>query len=131
MKATDIWTIRPLADPRAVIRGEHYRITLLTERLVRLEYAADGVFRDTATQTALNRAFPAPAFTVSETEKELVAETEYLRIRYDRKPFSATGLSAELKGAFAVYASIWHYGDAPFIPPRIRGAGRQRVHEHG
>ena len=113
MKATDIWTIRPLADPRAVIRGEHYRITLLTERLVRLEYAADGVFRDTATQTALNRAFPAPAFTVSETEKELVAETEYLRIRYDRKPFSATGLSAELKGAFAVYASIWHYGDAP------------------
>ena len=55
MKATDIWTIHPLADPQAVIRGETYRITMLTDRLVRLEYAQDGQFRDAATQTALNR----------------------------------------------------------------------------
>jgi len=113
MKATDIWTIRPQADPRAVIRGEGYRITILTDRLVRLEYARDGQFRDSATQTVLNREFPLPAFTVSETEKGLVAETGYLRLRYDRKPFSPTGLSVELKGAYAVYASIWHYGDPP------------------
>ena len=45
MKASDLWTIRPQADPRAVIRGETYRITLLTSRLLRLEYEADGAFR--------------------------------------------------------------------------------------
>ncbi|MBR2854583.1 MAG: hypothetical protein IKE81_09690 [Clostridia bacterium] len=113
MKATDIWTIHPLADPQAVIRGETYRITMLTDRLVRLEYAQDGQFRDAATQTALNRAFPVPVFTVSETEKGLIVETEHIRLRYDRKPFAPAGLSVELKGAFAVYASIWHYGDPP------------------
>ena len=64
MKATDIWTIRPLSDPRAVIRGETYRITILTDRLVRLEYAGDGQFRDSATQTVLTREFPVTAFTV-------------------------------------------------------------------
>ena len=111
MKATDIWTIRPLADPRAVIRGEGYRITVLTDRLLRLEYAADNRFRDTATQMALCREFPVPEYTVEETEQGLAVETEYVRLRYNRGPFSSTGLSAELKGAYAAYASVWHYGD--------------------
>ena len=112
MKATDIWTIRPAADPRAVIRGDRYRVTVLTDRLLRLEYDADGRFRDTATQMALCREFPVPEYTVEETEHGLVVETEHIRLRYNRGPFSAAGLSAELKGAYAVYASVWHYGDA-------------------
>lgn len=111
MKATDVWSIRPLADPRAVIRGEKYRITVLTSRLLRLEYAADGMFRDTATRMALCREFPVPEFTVSESDRELTLETEHLRLRYDRQAFSCTGLSAELKGVFAIYASVWHYGE--------------------
>ena len=111
MKATDIWTIRPAADPRAVIRGDGYRITLLTDRLLRLEYAADNSFRDTATQMALCREFPVPEYTAEETEHGLVVETEHVRLRYNRGPFSTAGLSAELKGAYAVYASVWHYGD--------------------
>ena len=111
MKAAELWTIRPLADPRAIIRGKGYRITVLTGRLIRLEYSADGTFRDTATQMALCREFPVPEFTVSESDRELTLETEYIRLRYNRQPFSSTGLSAELKGAFAVYASVWHYGD--------------------
>ena len=112
MKATDIWTIRPAADPQAIIRGEGYRITVLTDRLLRLEYDADNRFRDTATQMALCREFPVPEYTVEETEHGLVVETEHIRLRYNRGPFSDTGLSAELKGAYTVYASIWHYGDA-------------------
>ncbi len=111
MKASEVWTIRPLADPRAVIRGDRYRITLLTGRLLRLEYAENGIFRDTATQTALCREFPVPEYTAERTEKGLVVETEHVRLRYDGRAFSAEGLSAELKGAFAVYASVWHYGD--------------------
>ena len=110
MKAADLWKIRPMADPKAVLRGDRYRITILTSRLIRLEYAEDGEFRDTATQLALNRNFPVPDYTVSETEQGLTVETEHVRIRYNRQPFSSTGLSAELKGAFSVYASIWHYG---------------------
>ena len=111
MKATNLWDIRPLADDRAVIRGKTYRITVLTDRLLRLEYEENGRFRDTATQTALCRAFPVPAFAVTEDESRLTVETEALRLSYDRKPFSAQGLTVTMKGAYTVYASIWHYGE--------------------
>ena len=60
MKANELWMLRPLADPRAVICGDEYRITVLTSRLFRLEYAANGTFRDTATQMALCRELPVP-----------------------------------------------------------------------
>ena len=125
MKATDIWTIRPAADPRAVIRGDRWRVTVLTSRLLRLEYAGDGAFRDTATQMALCREFPVPEYTVSESDRELVVETEHVRLRYNRQAFSATGLSTELKGAFAVYASVWHYGD----PARTLGGTARTLDE--
>ncbi len=112
MKATDLWTIMPHAHREAMICGKDYRITLLTSRLFRLEYEPSGRFLDDATQTALCRAFPVPAFTVEETEAELIVETAHVRLAYNRKPFSPEGLRATLKGAFAVYASVWHYGDA-------------------
>ncbi len=111
MKATDLWTMKPFARKEAVICGRDYRITVLTSRLFRLEYEPSGRFLDGATQTALCRDFPLPAFTVSETETELTMETEHVRLSYDRLPFSRTGLRATLKGAFAVYGSVWHFGD--------------------
>ena len=111
MKVTDIWSIRPLAHAEAVVRGKDYRITVLTDRLLRLEYQADGTFCDTATQMALCREFPVPEFTVTNAEGLLVIETKSLRLVYDKKPFSSTGLSVTLKGSYSYYASIWHYGD--------------------
>ena len=112
MRFTDIWTINPAPADGAVIRGDGYRITVLTERLLRLEYEAEGRFCDTATQTVINRRFPLPAFTQSRAGGRLTVETDALRLEYDGKPFSPEGLSVTLKGQFAVYASVWHYGDA-------------------
>lgn len=37
--------VRPAADSRNIIQGENYRITMLTEGLVRLEYSEDGILR--------------------------------------------------------------------------------------
>ena len=113
MKFTDLWPIRPIADPRAVIAGDGYRITVLTDRLLRLEYEPQGRFCDDATQIALCREFPVPQFTAAERDGHLVIETDALRLTYDGKPFSQTGLQVMLKGQFSFYASIWHYGDAP------------------
>ena len=111
MKAGEIWNISPLAEEKAVIRGEGFRITVLTERLLRLEYDREERFRDTATQTVLCRRFPVPAFSVTEGERQLTLETEALTLRYDRRPFSAEGLTVALKGDYAVYGSVWRYGD--------------------
>ena len=49
---------RPVCRKEAVVRGENYRITILTPRLFRLEYSEDGVFEDRPTQCVLNREFP-------------------------------------------------------------------------
>ena len=111
MKAAHIWTIRPQARPEAVVQGKDYRITVLTDRLLRLEYAENGSFRDTASQMALCREFPVPAFTVTEDEKGLTVETDALRLRYDRQPFSYQGLTVTMKGAYTLYGSVWHYGE--------------------
>ena len=111
MKATDLWTIKPLARPESVVCGPGYRITVLTDRLLRLEYEADNRFEDSATQMAICREFPAVPFTSAVQDGRLVIDTESLHLEYDQKPFSSTGLSVTLKGSFTVYASIWHYGD--------------------
>ena len=47
------WKIQtnPKADPENILQGEKYRITMLTEGLVRLEYSEEGIFEDRATQS--------------------------------------------------------------------------------
>lgn len=61
----------PVALSDNMIIGEKYRITFLTEALVRLEYSEDGVFEDRATQTVLLRNFQRPAIMWCVTLMEL------------------------------------------------------------
>ena len=42
--------VRPIARRESMIQGENYRITVLTESLLRLEYSRDGIFEDRATR---------------------------------------------------------------------------------
>lgn len=44
----------------ACVTGECYRFTLLTERILRLEYDPEGIFEDRPSQTVLRRNFPVP-----------------------------------------------------------------------
>ena len=46
----------------AVLQGQHYRISVLTERLLRLEYSPSGVFYDNKTQLISFRNFEKPQF---------------------------------------------------------------------
>lgn len=58
----------PCARQENMIIGNQYRITVLTEGLVRLEYNADGEFEDRATQMVLYRDFPEVDYRVIHTE---------------------------------------------------------------
>ena len=51
-------------NPACVVQGDKYRFTVLTTRMLRMEYAEDGVFEDRPTQIVWNRNFDHPAFTV-------------------------------------------------------------------
>ena len=43
------------AEDAAIIQGEKYRFTVLTEEMIRLEYCEDGKFEDRATQCVIDR----------------------------------------------------------------------------
>ncbi|MGB7651349.1 MAG: TIM-barrel domain-containing protein, partial [Gallionella sp.] len=101
---------RPLADPAAVVRGDHYRITVLADGLVRLEWSDDGAFEDRASTFALHRALPVPEFRVIDAGDRLEVVTARFRLTYDKGPFTTSGLSLAVTGGLSDYHSIWRYG---------------------
>lgn len=101
----------PCPNPQNVVLGETYRITLLTDRLIRFEYAADGVFLDEPTQTVWNRDFGVVPYTLRRTGDGILLRTQCLTIHYDEKPFSPNGLSVDLHSGSASGHGDWHYGD--------------------
>jgi len=95
----------------SVVKGKQYRFTILTPRLVRMEYASDGVFEDRPTQIVLNRNFKTPHFTVWETENEIVIDTEWLSILYDKKEFWMGGLSVKVRSESSGIYSTWRFSE--------------------
>ncbi len=104
--------LRPEARADAVITGDCYRFTVLTESLIRMEYQPEGQFTDGATQTVICRDFPVPSFRIAEGEERLEIITEELHLFYNKKSFSPEGLSVRLKKSFHVHGSVWRYGGA-------------------
>ena len=72
------------ADPAAVIVHEKARFTILTSRLIRLEYDPLCKFEDRPTNIVWNRKFDViPEFTVEKFgEKGIVIKTEHLTVEY-------------------------------------------------
>lgn len=99
----------PVADPAAVIQTPHARFTILTSRLVRMEFSPDGRFEDRPSQAFWYRRQPVPPFQVTREGGWLTVETEYLRLRYQEAVdrFTAETLTICLKQQ----DTIWHYGD--------------------
>jgi len=55
-------SFNPVADPRAILTVGHARFTILAPQLIRLEWAADGIFENHASLVFLNRKLPVPEF---------------------------------------------------------------------
>ncbi len=100
-----MFDMHPKADERFVIKGDKYRITVLTEQLLRLEYSEDGVFEDRATRFAFNRAFDTPKFESYYEDGLLHVVTRHLHLRYDEKSFTDFGLQIFVDGT-----NDWAYG---------------------
>ena len=117
---------RPCAVKDNVVQGKCYRITMLTEGMVRLEYDKDGIFEDRATQFAFFRDFPKTDFRVLRTEDGIEIHTSRIHLRYNEKEFSSSGLSIQVKGNLSAYHSIWHYGENkhPDFMPKLEGTAR-------
>lgn len=100
----------PVASRDAIIQGKDYRFTILTSRLIRAEYNAEGHFNDDQTQVVLNREFDVPSFDIFESEDSIEIVTEHVSVKYNKQKFSKEGLRFKLRGNFSAYHSDWHYG---------------------
>ncbi|MBP5305273.1 MAG: hypothetical protein J6Z02_05435, partial [Lachnospiraceae bacterium] len=72
-----------------VFTGKDYRITVLTDRLIRLEYDNEGLFCDDMTKAVVNRDFdlakdPVISSSCDENSGILVIETGALLLTYDK-----------------------------------------------
>ena len=72
----------PVADPRAVVVSGEARFTVLTPRLLRLEWAPGGRFEDRPSLVFLNRRLPVPAFRQRPEGGWLLLDTDSLQLRY-------------------------------------------------
>lgn len=102
---------QPKAKEESIVKGDHFRFTILTSQLIRVEYSPSGVFNEFQTQTVLNRLFDPVNFDVFETETELKIQTDHVLISYDKKRFSREGLQFKLRGNFSEYHSNWAFGE--------------------
>ena len=98
---------------QAVFRGTNYRISVLSERLIRMEYSIDGHFSDNLTTLVSNRNFTVPTFKVQQDEKYLVISTNYFNFQYlKNKPFVGPKFAPDnnLRVSLNGTDKVWFYG---------------------
>lgn len=103
----------PLANPSSVVQGDHWRFTVLTDSLIRVEWSDSGIFEDHCTQMVVDRDFESPSnLHIRQFDRDglLVIDTPTVRLTYDRKPFTKEGLQITPKGMDG-FCSTWHFGD--------------------
>jgi hypothetical protein len=97
----------PRASTASIVVCGHARFTLLTDRMLRMEWASDGVFEDRATLAVVNRRLPTPSFSTSGRGRQCITATEHFILRYrdDGKPLGRANLSITMRGG-----ARWHPG---------------------
>ncbi|GAB2501935.1 glycoside hydrolase family 31 protein [Alkalibacterium psychrotolerans] len=95
-----------------IIQGDRYRFSILTEKLVRMEYSETGEFEDRATQLVQNRQLnDSVSFDVKETEDTLEIMTSTFHLFYVKeKVFSPQNLHVDVKYNYSNYTNRWYYG---------------------
>lgn len=106
----------PVADEKAQVVAGNVRFTVLTPRLIRMEWASDGVFEDRATLGVINRDLDVPAFEVKSSRNRVVIKTAEITLTYTgQEKFSEDNLSiafrmADPKSKKGVKTVVWHPG---------------------
>lgn len=112
---------KALSDPKATIQGSKYRITILSDGLIRLEYNKAGLFNDYPTELVWFRNFSVPEFNIREDERFLEITTTKFKLNYMKnKPFKGSKLNpiGNLKVELLNTEKVWYYGH-----PEVRNFG--------
>ncbi len=115
-----VYADNPVANRGAVVEAGNARFTMLTPRMVRIEYSDKGVFEDQATFTVINRELPVPTFSVADKDGAITISGDSLTLRYVKG-------SDPRKGAEALTVTLadgtqWYYGKPD--PQNLKGTTR-------
>lgn len=102
-----------LARNDCIVFGNNYRFSILSERLIRLEYSSTGKFEDRASELVINRNFPKPRFTINKNRGLLEIKTPYFTLNYlENKPFKGSKLTPgnTLNIKLNNTNGFWYYG---------------------
>ena len=102
-----------ISKRECMVMGNNYRFTILTDRLIRLEYSVNGVFEDRSSQNVIFRNFERPIFVVNESDTLLQINTKYFTLSYVKnKPFDSGRLTPgnNLKVLLNDTDKTWYYG---------------------
>ena len=102
-----------LAKPNCIFKGQKYRITILSDVLIRFEYSETGKFNDYPTIQVINRKFEnEPKFIVKQDEKFLNIQNDYFILEYSKeKPFEASKLvpDSNLRVSLINTDKVWYF----------------------
>lgn len=100
----------PAADTKAIVQNGNARFTILTSRIIRMEWSENGKFEDRASLTFVNRKLPVPKFTKNENNGWLEITTDELKLKYKigSGMFNENNLLAEFK--LGSEQKIWKFG---------------------
>lgn len=101
----------PAANPGAMVTVGNARFTVLTDRLIRMEWAEDGQFEDRASLAIINRELPVPAFKTKAQGGGVTISTGKVTLEYKGGRFAPGNLAVSFK--LNGKTVVWHPGDAP------------------
>ena len=109
MPLPPIPNFKPVANAKAVVTAPNVRFTVLTDRIIRIEYSKDNNFEDRPSQVFWYRDQPVPKFRKTITDQTVEIDTDYLHLVYKigRSGFTDRNLSIKLKERNVT----WHFGD--------------------
>lgn len=100
--------LEPAPNPEAVVCLGKACFSLLTSRLVRIEYSPEGIFEARPSQAFWYRNLPVPEFSLREHNTQVEIETKHLQILYHKdQPITPVTLSILVKES----GVRWHFGD--------------------
>ena len=101
----------PKAKPGAMVTAGNARFTVLTDRLIRMEWAEDGQFENRASLAIINRDLPVPAFKATKQGGGVTISTGKLTLEYKGGRFAPGNLNVTFK--LNGKPVVWHPGDEP------------------
>lgn len=100
-----------ISDKESYIIGNKYRFTILTPRMIRLEYSINGVFEDRPTSLVINRSFPKVPYSITESNTLIQIDTGIFTLSYVKdSDFKSTTFGSNIKAVINGTNKEWQAG---------------------